>query len=36
MEHLLDQYETVQLKDVNVWFKAGKTNDFLTNLHHQL
>ncbi|MBK9225149.1 MAG: nitrite reductase small subunit NirD [Flavobacterium sp.] len=31
MEHLLDQYETVQLKDVNVWFKAGKTNDFLTN-----
>ncbi len=28
MQDILNQYETVQLNDVNVWFKAGKTSDF--------
>ena len=31
MEDILNQYETVQLADVKVWFKAGKTKDFLSN-----
>ena len=31
MENLLNIYETVQLEDVKVWFKVGKTKDFLTN-----
>jgi nitrite reductase (NADH) small subunit len=28
MENLLNQYETVALNDVKIWFKAGKTADF--------
>jgi nitrite reductase (NADH) small subunit len=28
MENLLTQYETVELNDVKVWFKAGKIADF--------
>ena len=28
MEDILNQYETVNLNDVKVWFKAGATNDF--------
>jgi nitrite reductase (NADH) small subunit len=31
MENLLKQYSTVQLENVKVWFKAGKTTAFLTN-----
>ncbi len=31
MENLLNIYETVQLEEVKIWFKAGKTKDFLTN-----
>ncbi|WP_418262379.1 nitrite reductase small subunit NirD [Flavobacterium faecale] len=31
MEELLNQYETVALNDVKVWFKAGKTSDFPTD-----
>ena len=30
MQDILNQYETVQLNEVNVWFKAGKTTDFPT------
>jgi nitrite reductase (NADH) small subunit len=30
MQDILNQYETVQFNDVNVWFKAGKTTDFPT------
>ena len=30
MQDILNQYETVQLNDVKVWFKAGKTSDFPT------
>lgn len=30
MQDILNQYETVSLKDVKVWFKAGKTTDFPT------
>ena len=30
MEDILNQYETVQLNEVKVWFKAGKTTDFPT------
>ena len=30
MQDILSQYETVQLNDVKVWFKAGKTSDFPT------
>ena len=28
MEEILNQYETVNLEDVKIWFKAGKTFDF--------
>lgn len=28
MENILNQYETVNLNDVKIWFKAGKTTDF--------
>ncbi len=28
MEEILNQYETVQLEEVKVWFYAGKTSDF--------
>jgi nitrite reductase (NADH) small subunit len=28
MEEILNQYETVNLEDVKIWFKAGKTSDF--------
>jgi nitrite reductase (NADH) small subunit len=28
MEEILNQYETVNLKDVKIWFNAGKTSDF--------
>lgn len=28
MEDILNQYATVTLEDVKVWFKAGSTNDF--------
>ncbi|TDD94296.1 nitrite reductase small subunit NirD [Flavobacterium cellulosilyticum] len=28
MEEILNQYETVQLTDVKIWFKAGETTDF--------
>lgn len=28
MEDILSQYKTVNLNDVKVWFKAGKTSDF--------
>jgi nitrite reductase (NADH) small subunit len=31
MENILDQYETVHQNDAKIWFKAGKTSDFLTN-----
>lgn len=31
MEELLNQYETVNITDAKVWFKAGKTKDFLSN-----
>ena len=30
MQDILSQYATVQLTDVKVWFKAGKTSDFPT------
>lgn len=28
MQDILNQYETVHLNEVKVWFKAGKTTDF--------
>lgn len=28
MEEILNQYETVQLSEVKVWFNAGRTSDF--------
>lgn len=28
MEEILNQYETVNLEEVKVWFNAGKTSDF--------
>ncbi|MFV7235283.1 MULTISPECIES: nitrite reductase small subunit NirD [Flavobacterium] len=28
MEDILNQYKTVNLNEVKVWFKAGKTSDF--------
>ena len=28
MQEILNQYETVNLEDVKVWFNAGKTSDF--------
>jgi nitrite reductase (NADH) small subunit len=28
MENILNQYQTVNLTDVKVWFKAGKITDF--------
>ncbi|RKS13057.1 nitrite reductase small subunit NirD [Flavobacterium sp. 120] len=31
MENILSQYETVNLNEVKVWFKAGKTADFPSN-----
>lgn len=31
MENILNQYETVNLNEVKVWFKAGKTADFPNN-----
>ena len=31
MEDILNQYETVNLNEVKVWFKAGKTSDFPSN-----
>ncbi len=31
MENILNQYETVNLNEVKVWFKAGKTADFPSN-----
>ena len=31
MENILNQYETVNLSEVKVWFKAGKTADFPSN-----
>jgi nitrite reductase (NADH) small subunit len=31
MENILNQYETVNLDEVKVWFKAGKTADFPSN-----
>ncbi|MDI6050639.1 nitrite reductase small subunit NirD [Flavobacterium sp. XS2P24] len=31
MENILNQYETVNLSEVKVWFKAGKTVDFPSN-----
>lgn len=31
MENTIDKYETVALEAVTVWFKAGKTTDFLSN-----
>lgn len=30
MQAILSQYETVQLNDVKIWFKAGKISDFAT------
>lgn len=30
MQDILNQYETVSLNEVKVWFKAGKTTDFPT------
>ena len=30
MQEILNQYETVNLEDVKVWFNAGKTSDFPT------
>ena len=31
MEGILEQYETVNLSDVKIWFKAGKIKDFPSN-----
>jgi nitrite reductase (NADH) small subunit len=31
MENILNQYETVSLNEVKIWFKAGKTADFPSN-----
>ena len=31
MEDILNQYETVNLNEVKIWFKAGKISDFPTN-----
>lgn len=31
MEEILNQYETVNLADVKVWFKAGTIEDFPSN-----
>ncbi len=31
MENILNQYETVNLNEVKIWFKAGKTADFPSN-----
>jgi nitrite reductase (NADH) small subunit len=31
MEDILNQYKTVNLNEVKVWFKAGKTSDFPSN-----
>ncbi|AWG21893.1 nitrite reductase (NAD(P)H) small subunit [Flavobacterium faecale] len=28
MEEILEQYQTVALNDVQIWFNAGKTTDF--------
>ena len=30
MQDIINQYETVSLNEVKVWFKAGKTTDFPT------
>lgn len=32
METILHQYKTVALEEVVVWFNAGKTSDFSTNM----
>ena len=31
MKDILNQYETVDLNEVKVWYKAGKTSDFPNN-----
>ncbi|KIA86538.1 nitrite reductase small subunit NirD [Flavobacterium sp. AED] len=31
MENILNQYQTVSLNEVKIWFKAGKTADFPSN-----
>ena len=31
MKTLLDNYDTIELNKVTVWFKAGKTSDFSEN-----
>ncbi len=31
MEQILSQYQTVNNSDVKVWFKAGKTSDFIAD-----
>jgi nitrite reductase (NADH) small subunit len=31
MEEILNQYETVNISEVKVWFKAGTTSDFVAD-----